>query len=159
MGPCSDEQGRSAWWPAPDPIELADRSLGVCATAPRAGLVIVRAIGEIDLLTAPAWRRTLNAAVRIAASTSPTGPFRPTAAVAAGRRTPRLVCDLTPATFFGTTGVSVLVDLAALAAEYGVELCVVAARHGRVDQLLHISGLDRRVAVHSQVEHAVASAG
>ena len=50
----SGERGRLVGWPGPDPVELADGSLVVSATAPRAGVVVVRAVGEIDLLTAPA---------------------------------------------------------------------------------------------------------
>lgn len=147
------------WWPGPDPVELADGSLVLCATAPRAGVVVVRAIGEIDLLTAPAWRRMLSAAVFIAASPAPPGSGVPAEAapVAAGRCTPRLVCDLTAVTFFGVSGLNVLVGLVVLAAEHGVELSVVTDDRGLVGRLLRVSGLDRRVAVRKRLEDAVAS--
>lgn len=147
-------------WPGPDPVELADGSLVISATAPREGVVVVRAIGEIDLVTAPAWRRTLGAAMRIAGSPAPPGPIGASGVIPAGpaRQQPRqLVCDLTPVTFLGARGLGVLVDLAAQAAEHGVELYLVVDDRGLLGRLLQISGLDRRVPVCRRLEQAVTS--
>ena len=74
-----------------------------------------------------------------------------------GGGTPRLVCDLSAATFFGATGLAVLVEVGAQASEHGVELVVVADDQGLVDRLLRISGLDRRVEVRRRLDHAVMS--
>ena len=144
--PCSGDHGRLSAWPGPDPVELADGSLVVSATSPRPRVIVVRAIGEIDLLTAPAWRRTLDAAVRIAASPARVGD--------ADRPTPRLVCDLSATTFLGATGIGVLIDLAEQAVAAGVELRVVAGTRA-VRRLLGLTGLDQRLAVETGLEHAV----
>jgi anti-anti-sigma factor len=109
-------------------------------------VIVVRAIGEIDLLTAPAWRRTLDAAVRIATS--------PAAVGRAVRPAPRLVCDLSATTFLGATGIGVLVDLAERTAASGVELRVVVSSRP-VRRLLGLTGLDQTVAIESGLEHAV----
>jgi len=75
-----------------------------------------------------------------------------------GGETPRLTCDLSAASFFGATGLGVLVEVAAQATEHGVELVVVADDHGMVDRLLRISGLDRVVEVRHRLDCAVMSA-
>jgi anti-sigma B factor antagonist len=144
-------------WPGPDPVELADGSLVISATAPRAGVVVIRAIGEIDLVTAPAWRRTLGAAVWIAGSAAPAGPAA--APTTPPRGTPgRLVCDLSAVTFLGARGLDVLVDLAAQAAEHGVELVLVIDERGLTSRLLQIAGLAGRIPVCHRLEQAVAAA-
>jgi len=148
-------------WPGPDPVTLADGSLVISATAPRAGVVVVRAIGEIDLVTAPAWRRTLGAAVRIAGSAAAPGPAAAPAEdpAAASRRTPRrLVCDLSAVTFLGARGLDVLADLMAQAAEHDVELVLVLDERGLVNRLLSITDLEGRVPVCHRLEQAVADA-
>jgi anti-anti-sigma factor len=122
---------------------------------------MVRAVGEIDLLTAPAWRRTLGAAAWIVGSRTPPEPVvapQCTTYGPEGGRTPRLVCDLSAATFFGATALDVLVEVAALATEHGVELLVVADEHGLAGRLLRISGLHRRVEVRRRLDEAVISA-
>jgi anti-anti-sigma regulatory factor len=156
-----DERGRLVSWPGPDAVELTDGSLVVSATAPRAGVVVVRAVGEIDLLTAPAWRRTLVAAVWIVGAPNPPGRVVAHGGAPAGSEggaTPRLVCDLSAAAFFGATGLGVLVEVAAEATEHGVDLVVVADDHGTVDRVLQISGLDRGLEVRRRLDHAVTTA-
>jgi anti-anti-sigma factor len=157
--PGSPPHGLLVRWPGPDPVALADGSLVISATAPRAGVVVLRAIGEIDLVTAPAWRRTLGAAVRIVESAVPPGPAAESAEdiAAVPRRTPnRLVCDLSAVTFMGARGLDVLAELMAQTAEHGVELVLVVDPRGLVRRLLSIADLDGRVPVCHQLEQAVA---
>lgn len=160
-GAGSAPHGPLVRWPGPDPVALADGSLVISATAPRPGVVVVRAIGEIDLVTAPAWRRTLMAAVRIAGSAAAPDPAGATAEApaTAPRRTPnRMVCDLSTVTFLGARGLDVLADLMAEAAEHGVELVLVVDERGLVNRLLSITGLEGRVPVRHRLEQAVADA-
>jgi anti-anti-sigma regulatory factor len=145
-------------WPGPDPAELADGSLVISATTPRSGVVVIRAVGEIDLLTAPAWRRTLAAATWIAGSPTPPGPATTAHETPAGGRARRLVCDLSAVTFFAATGLNALVDLVAQADERGVELCVVADGYGSAGRLLALIGLDRRIERHRRLDDAVSPA-
>jgi anti-anti-sigma factor len=157
--PGSAPHGLLVRWPGPDPVALADGSLMISATAPRTGVVVLRAIGEIDLVTAPAWRRTLGAAVRIVGGAVPPGPSVAPAEdmAAAPRRTPnRLVCDLSAVTFLGARGLDVLAELMAQTAEHGVELVLVVDPRGLVRRLLSIADLDRRIPVCHQLEQAVA---
>jgi anti-anti-sigma factor len=162
--PGSAPHGLLVRWPGPDPVALADGSLVISATAPRTGVVVLRAIGEIDLVTAPAWRRTLGAAVRIVGGAVPPGPAAESAEsaediAAVPRRTPnRLVCDLSAVTFLGARGLDVLAELMAETAEHGVELVLVVDPRGLVRRLLSIADLDGGVPVCHQLEQAVAAA-
>ena len=164
----SCRHGELVPWPGPDPAELAEGSLVVSATVPRSGVVVVRAVGEIDLLTAPGWRRVLTGAVRVLASET-FAAARPGleglgwdssdldgAGGPAARPVPRLVCDLSPVTFLGASGLGVLVDLAVDTAQAGIALRVVAGNR-RVDRALHLTMLDRRLAIHRRLEHAVSA--
>lgn len=132
--------------------DLEDGGIVVSTSAPRADVVVVRVIGEIDLATAPEWRRALEAAVVTVSSSRPrrTAGARVDAPVA-----PRLVCDLSGATFFGVTGLGVLVDMATTAAEYRCELRLVAESGGRVSRLLRMTGLEHRFVVHGRLDLAV----
>ncbi len=143
-------------WPGPHPVELADGSLIVSATIPRAGVIVVRAIGEIDRLTATAWRRTLGAAVWIAASPGPAGSPSAIPDGAPDQRGARLVCDLSATTFLGAAGLGVLVELARQATSAGVDLRVVASSRP-VCRLLGLTRLDRHLAIETSLEHAVTS--
>ncbi len=144
-------------WPEPDAVELADGSLVVSATAPRVGVVVVRAVGEIDILTAPAWRRTLGAATWIAASTAPPDRAPGVAPDGSGGPGPRLVCDLSATTFLGATGLAVLVELATQTGSAGVDLRVVTGSRA-VRRLLGMTGLDHHLATETSLGHAVTSA-
>ncbi|WP_373696274.1 STAS domain-containing protein [Actinomycetospora flava] len=127
---------------------------------PRAGVVVVRAVGEIDLLTAIAWRRTLRASASIAGSPNPPVPLTASSSGppgTAGRGPRRVVCDLSAVTFLGATGLGVLVDLTAHAATCGVELCLVTEDRGPVWRLLCLSGLDRCIVIHPHLDQAVSS--
>lgn len=124
--------------PAPDGAsELADGSLTVSATSPRDAVMVVRAIGEVDLLTAPAWRRVLTAAARVLAP----GPAS------------RLVCDLSSVSFLGASAIGVLVELAEAHCS-GTDL-VLACPPGQAQRLLALTGLDRRFPVADRLDEAV----
>jgi anti-sigma B factor antagonist len=119
--------------------------------------VVVRAIGEIDMLTAPGWRRMLGAAVRIAASTAGAGPVAATGAMshcAADQHPPRLVCDLSPVIFFGASGLDVLVELSERTRSAGVELRVIASSRA-VRRLLALTGLDRHLEIRTGLSDAL----
>ena len=157
----SGEHGGLVSWPGPhDPTELADGSLVLAATAPRPGVVVVRAIGEIDLLTAPCWRRMLSAATRVATASSSEAPEHRVDIPDIGGRPeprprPRLVCDLSPVTFLGASGLAVLVDLAEYARCCGdTDLRVVVAG-GHVLRVLRLTGLDRRLTIEARLDQAV----
>lgn len=144
-------------WPGPDPAELAAGSLAISTTTPRSGVVIVRAIGEIDLLTAPAWRRRLVTASRIARSPIPSGTAG-TAAGSADHRARRLVCDLSSVTFLGAAGLTVLLELTTPTGEHDLELVLVAPGRSPVRRLLELSGLDRRLTLHQDLSPALSAA-
>jgi anti-sigma B factor antagonist len=143
--PCHDcdSGGHTGLAPWPGPAELADGSLAIATTAPRPSVLVVRAIGEIDLLTAPAWRRVLAAATRSLASTR------------LDDAAPELVCDLSPVSFLGASGLDVLVVLAEEAARRRVRLRVVAPGR-RVRRPLELTGLDRHLAIETRLDEAVA---
>lgn len=132
----------------------------VSTTAPRTGVVVVGAVGEIDLLTAPGWRRMLTAAAGMAGSAppEPTEPRTDTSTGLAHRGpAPRLVCDLSPVTFLGASGLTVLVELAAYSTQIGVDLRVVAGNQP-VRRLLERTALDRHLMVDTRLDRAVVSA-
>ncbi|MCD2191786.1 STAS domain-containing protein [Actinomycetospora endophytica] len=130
-------------WPGPAPAALAEGSLVVAVTAPRARTVIARSIGEIDPATAPGWRRTLHATLRVLTATG--HQPRPTGAL----RTPStLVCDLTDVVLLDPAGVEVLVELAGHCRLSGVELQLLAENsRWPVRQALQSSGLGHGLVV------------
>jgi anti-sigma B factor antagonist len=134
--------GHTGLAPWPGPAELADGSLAIATTAPRRAVLVVRAVGEIDLLTAPAWRRVLTTATRALAATR------------LDDAAPELVADLSPVTFLGASGLDVLVELAEQTARHHVRLRVVATGR-RVRRPLQLTGLDRHLAVETRLEDAV----
>jgi anti-sigma B factor antagonist len=147
------EHGALVSWPGPDPAELADGALAISTTAPRTGVVVVRAIGEIDLLTAPAWRRGLVAATRMAGPVPPGSTGH--AAGSADHRAGRLVCDLSSVTFLGAAGLTVLLELSTPSAEHDLELALVAPGRSPARRLLELSGLDRRLLLHHDLSPAL----
>ncbi|NMO93236.1 anti-sigma factor antagonist [Actinomycetospora sp. TBRC 11914] len=142
-GCATGDHGSAAPWPGP--AELADGSLAVATTAPGPATVVVRAIGEIDLLTAPAWRRALHAAADDLEST----PVTP-------GRVPELVCDLSPVSFLGASGLDVLVEIAEEVQHRSVGLRVVAPGR-RVRRPLEITGLDRHLRVEPRLDQVLTS--
>lgn len=127
--------------------------LTVAVGRPRTDVVVVRAVGEIDLLTAPRWARALEAALRLPVDIE-TGPAVDRGVDGRARR--RLVCDLTGVTFLGASGLAVLVETADRAASLGV--CpVVVADTRPVLRVLALTGLDRHLPVDARVVDAVTS--
>jgi anti-anti-sigma factor len=116
--------------------------LTVTVSWPAPGVGVVRAVGEIDMLTARPWARTLEATCRRLARH--------------GRRG-RLVCDLTGVEFFGASGLAALVATATLAAGAGVELALVAERRP-VLRYLQIAGLDRSLCIDTHLLAAITAA-
>lgn len=140
------------WWHVPVPpsrspgalppaTETEPETTVVSTTTPRPGLLVVRAIGEIDLSTAPPWRRSLADALEVL-----TG--RPDADGG-------LVCDLSSVTFLGASGLAVLVDLVEQAREHRVALCTVVTTR-RVARVLRFGRLDTRLAPVDRLDTAVA---
>ena len=116
------------------PDDLLTAGLTVAPTQPRRGLVLVRVIGEIDLLTARHLREVLDGAL---------------GAVAADRGdidAPSVVCDLEGVTFLGASGLDVLAAAHEAARGLDVHLVLVAA-HRTVVRPLAITALDRRLTV------------
>lgn len=148
-------------WPARGAGQVPDGSLVVSSTSPRSGVVVLRAIGEIDLLTAPSWARMGRAACRLLADrhsdTPEVGDHSPVAHRVPAGSAPagRLVCDLSAVGFLGASGLAVLVELAEETAAHGLVLSVVADTRA-VRRPLSLTGLDRRVSVVSALSEAVA---
>ena len=113
--------------------------LTVAPTQPRPGLVLVRVLGEIDMLTAHRLRDVLEGA-----STT----------VAADRDAARcstedgdeasVVCDLEGVTFLGASGLDVLATAHAAATARRVRLVLVAS-HRTVVRPLKLTALDGRL--------------
>src|SRR5262245_55676918 len=87
-------------WPHNVPLEIGVRPV-------RDGVALVTAAGEIDIATAPSLRTVL-------------------APLAADRTIRLLVCDLSRITFFGCSGVTVLLDTAATLIARGARIRLVA---------------------------------
>lgn len=126
--------------------QASDPALTVSLTHPDPGVAVVRAIGEIDLLTAPGWAQILHGVcLELAAQPSPPQPSSPCPSEAVGqgqRPAPRLVCDLSGVGFLGACGLGVLVELAEHADRLGVALRVVAEARP-VRRILELTALDR----------------
>ncbi|EIE99947.1 STAS domain-containing protein [Saccharomonospora glauca] len=102
---------------------------------PVVGLVVVRVIGEVDLLGAPILRRRVEAALP-------------------GARA--LVVDLSDTTFFGAAGLSVLVHTSALAERFRVRWALVCP--SVILRLVRITNLDRELPVCRDFGEAVLAA-
>jgi anti-anti-sigma factor len=89
--------------------------------------VIVRAVGEIDLATAPLLSAQLRLAEAVVVSPAP------------------VVLDLTGVTFIGSAGLSVLLDHRERCAELGARLQVVGTRV--VTRVVAVAGLAQTIPV------------
>ncbi|USX53753.1 STAS domain-containing protein [Lentzea sp. HUAS12] len=98
--------------------------------------IVVRATGELDQSTAPAFRAELRAALAMATSSLP------------------VVVDLTGVTYFGSMGLNELLAHQRLADAAGVPFRIVAA-HRAVLRPVEVSGLDQVLDVHPDVERAL----
>lgn len=119
-----------------------DEDLGgliVAPTQPRHGLVLVRVIGEIDMLTAGHLGEVLDGALATVADDRDaggdgTGP----------RPTPTVVCDLADVTFLGASGLDAFVAAHRNALVRDVRL-VLVAEHRTVVRPIRLTALDRRL--------------
>ncbi|HEY0416059.1 MAG TPA: STAS domain-containing protein [Gaiellaceae bacterium] len=96
--------------------------------------VVVRLAGELDLHNAPDVRAALADAI--------------------GRSPARVVVDLSAVEFVDSTALGALVEAHAKLGAQGLAL---AAPQHEPRRTLHVSGLDRRLAVHDTVEAALGS--
>jgi anti-sigma B factor antagonist len=101
-----------------------------------AGVVVVAVEGEIDVDTAD----VVLDAVRLALAT--TGPA--------------LIADLTPVTFFGSTGISTLISAHEISAEHGRKLHVVAPQRA-VRRPLQVTGVADVLSLYDSVDEVLAA--
>jgi hypothetical protein len=130
--------------------------LTVTVSWPGAGVAVVRAVGEIDMLTVRPWARTLDDTCRRLARHDE-DPRRCGDGARRGSGRARLVCDLTGIEFFGVSGLAVLVETAALAARAEVALRVVADSRP-VLRFLQIAGLDHSLCIDAHLLTAITHA-
>jgi anti-sigma B factor antagonist len=95
---------------------------------------IVHLIGEVDMETAEPMSEALLREV--------------------DRRPSAVVVDLTTVDFFGSTGIRILVSASRHAEDHGVDL-VLAANKPIVVRALHVTEVDKLIAVHPTVDEAV----
>lgn len=128
------ERSRPHDWACPEVLE--DPLLTVTVSVPHPMLrVVVRAVGDIDLMSGPDFSDALTEGVD-ALGTRDTGLLPDDDPPP----TPTVVCDLDGVTFCGATAASALVEGAAYARARGVRLVVTAARD-RVRRALVLAGL------------------
>jgi RNA polymerase sigma-B factor len=108
-------------------VTEASQPFSVLVDRPDPDVVVVSVVGEIDLLTASPLHDQLD---RVLAA----GP-------------PRLVIDLTHASFLGATALSVLINIRDVAAQQGTRLQLVAPKRRLSARTLEIVGLDRLFAL------------
>jgi anti-anti-sigma factor len=149
--------------PAPDPtddcsvLDPEDPTAGltVAPTQPRRGLVLVRVLGEVDMLTADRLADVLDGALAAVAAHRDTGTGTTTG------ETPSVVCDLGGVTFFGASGLDVFATAQQTAVTRGVRL-VVVAEHRTVVRPFSLTALDRSltlVGTHPALGRHAADAG
>lgn len=132
----------------------SDEPLTIAPTQPRRGLVLVRLIGEVDMLTAPRFGEVVqNALVAVAAERDRGGD-------PAHDDPPLLVvCDLSGVTFFGASGLDVVASAQRTADEHDVRLVVVAGHRTvlRPFRLVALDSLVHLTATHPAIgRHVVA---
>jgi anti-sigma B factor antagonist len=135
--PVLDGDGR----PVADPDGLLTPGLTVAPTQPRRGLVLVRVLGEVDMLTAPRLRDVLDGALRAVADERDVSTD-----ITRDGETPSVVCDLEGVTFLGASGLDAFAEAHETAVERRVDLILVAS-HRTVVRPLHVTTLDRCLTV------------
>jgi anti-anti-sigma factor len=133
-------QRRAPDGPVHDPEADLTADLTVAPTQPRRGLVLVRVLGEVDMLTADRLADVLDGALATVAADRDAG-----AGATAGEE-PAVVCDLAGVTFFGASGLDVFAAAQRTAVARQVRLVVVAA-HRTVVRPFRLTALDRRLTV------------
>jgi anti-sigma B factor antagonist len=127
--------------PFRDPDDDPVGGLTVAPTQPRRGLLLVRVIGEVDMLTATRLGDVLDGAIGTVAADRDTGHDSTPV-----DETPSVVCDLGGVTFLGASGLDVFATAEATARRRRVRL-VLVAEHRTVVRPLHLTALDRRITV------------
>jgi anti-anti-sigma regulatory factor len=130
--------------------------LTVTVSWPAAGVAVVRAVGEIDLLTAQLWGQTLDDTCRRPARHDD-DPRRSGVDTRRGSGRTRLVCDLTGVEFFGASGLTVLMETVVRTAAAGVALRLVADSRP-VLHFLRIAGMDRSLCIDAHLLTAITHA-
>lgn len=141
---------------ADPPRDAPGDGLIVTLCRPAAGVGVVRAVGEIDMLTASRWAAILGDTCHGLAHHDD-DPRRCGDGARRGAGRGRLVCDLTGVTFFGASGLAALERTAALAAEAGVALRLVADSR-TVLRPLQLTGLDRALCIDAHLLTAIVHA-
>jgi len=139
--------------PPGDHGTLAD-GLTISPTQPRPGLVLVRVLGEVDMLTAR------HLATALQTGLAPVAGDRDASSRALADD-PSVVCDLEGVTFFGASGLDAVASAHEAALARGVRLVVVAGCR-TVCRPFRLTALDRRVtltATHPAVGRASAAPG
>ncbi|MDD7968692.1 STAS domain-containing protein [Actinomycetospora lemnae] len=115
-------------------VDTDHGGLTVAPTQPRPGLVLLRVIGEVDMLTARHLADVLHGSVTTVADDRDV----------AGRANepPAVVADLEGVTFLGASGLDVLADVNVAATARDVRLVLVAT-HRTVLHPIRLTALDR----------------
>ena len=120
--------------------------LTIAVSQPQETTVVVRALGELDLLSAPRCARILAGAVRTVAPGSP--------ASGTDRVRGRVVCDVDGVDFVAASGLGMLVEASDDAVAHDVDLVVVASNRP-VLRPLSVTGLDRHLTLVARLDDAV----
>lgn len=151
VSPPSDDVGATGAGPSGHGDGL---TVTVCRPSPAVG--VVRAVGEIDMLTARRWASAL-ADLGHQLAQHEDDPRRCGDRSRPGGNRRRLVCDLTGIEFFGASGLAVLAETAALAAGAGVALRLVADSRA-VLRPLQLTAMDRQLCIDAHLLTAITHA-
>lgn len=99
--------------------------------------VVVVAVGELDILTAPQLRRAVSECLR--------EPFVPT-----------VVLDLTGLTFAGSHGLALLMEMTSESKRINTAFRVVVGEQSGILRVLEVVGLDKELPLYPNVEKALA---
>lgn len=122
-----------------------EAALSVAMTHPAPGVVLVRVIGEIDLVTVDRCRRVLCHACREATTCYQGDPDLGL-----------VVCDLTAVTFLGAAATGMIAETNSFTRRHGARLRLVADTRA-VRRVLQLTGLDREIPVDTRISDALAA--
>ena|SRR5690349_8219212 len=119
--------------------EMADETSELLTVTPSQvdpGTVMIAAVGEIDVFSAPVLHAHLERAL-----------------AAPGVR--RVVLDLLMVDFLGSAGLGILVTASRTAVRQGSALHIVVGDHGPARRPIEVMGLDRHLNLHQSVSDAL----